>query len=208
MGTAGYAPSATSQDGFTSDVVSRSPMTLSALRDGRSRYRFASPTRRRSAGPRPSINAGGVSHELGRERALRARYKSLSRGSSAASSQSGWAAAVGPAAAAWRTRNATNLTSASGTPTSPTPIPPWKIPSGRRYVRPDVLLADLVWAATLAAVFSQDLVPHYLYRPRRKTPQPAGSKPAEPYAFISSALVETLAQGGHPEAPWPGSSEQ
>lgn len=76
------------------------------------------------------------------------------------------------------------------------------------YVRPDVLLADLVWAAALAPVFSQDLVPHYLYRPRRKSPRPVGPKPAKPYAFTSSALVEALTQGGHPEVPWPGSSEQ
>lgn len=78
---------------------------------------------------------------------------------------------------------------------------------GRVYlvVCPDVLLADLQWAASLAAIFSQYLTPDYLTRPRRGRETPRIGPPATktPYAFSSVALIDALGAHGHPQVPWP-----
>lgn len=84
-------------------------------------------------------------------------------------------------------------------------------PIGHVYLllRPDVLLADLVWSARLAAIFSQYLAPVYLERPRnrraRKINAPAAGQPT--YAFSSVDLIESLHAGGHEQYDWPGPSE-
>lgn len=77
--------------------------------------------------------------------------------------------------------------------------------SGRVHllVHPDVLLADLVWAARLAAIFSQYLAPEYLARPRQKRPQQNAARRPVPYAFTSAALARALHDGGHPQENWP-----
>jgi hypothetical protein len=78
---------------------------------------------------------------------------------------------------------------------------------GRVYliVCPDVLLADLHWAARLAPIFSQYLAPDYLARPHRRREKSEPRIPAQrsPYAFSSSELVQALADHGHPRLPWP-----
>jgi hypothetical protein len=78
-------------------------------------------------------------------------------------------------------------------------------PNGHIYlvVRPDVLMSDLRFAADLAAIFSQSLMPAYLERPRttRKQRVPSGNRPAH-YRFDSHALVTSLERGGHEDLGW------
>jgi hypothetical protein len=78
-------------------------------------------------------------------------------------------------------------------------------PKGHTYlvVRPDVLLADLRWAARLAAIFSQYLAPEYLERPRspRQRNRDRQHQPAA-YRFSSVELVSALEAGGHVRRPW------
>ncbi len=81
-------------------------------------------------------------------------------------------------------------------------------PKGHVYVlaRPEVLLADLIWSARLAAIFSKTLAPAYPERPRqarrraRRPPQPSN------YAFSSSELIEALLAGGHRRLVWTGAN--
>ena len=72
-------------------------------------------------------------------------------------------------------------------------------PRGDVYVvtRPDVLLADLVWSARLAAIFSKSLAPAYPERPTAGRPRPQRPARPSPYAFSSPELVEALLAGGH-----------
>jgi hypothetical protein len=81
---------------------------------------------------------------------------------------------------------------------------------GRIYliVCPDVLLADLQWAASLAPIFSQYLTPDYPTRPRRSrgTPRARSAATKTPYAFSSVALIDAFAAHGHPHMPWPETS--
>jgi hypothetical protein len=74
-----------------------------------------------------------------------------------------------------------------------------------RIICPDVLLADLEWAARLAPIFSQYLAPDYLVRPRRqqRLRQPRRQALPTPYAFSSTALIEALEANGHPCLAWP-----
>jgi hypothetical protein len=78
---------------------------------------------------------------------------------------------------------------------------------GRVYliVSPDVLLADLEFAARAAGLLSQYNVPEYLARPRR----PLGhrrrlaAKPEPVYAFTRDALTASLDAAGMPRRGWP-----
>jgi hypothetical protein len=78
---------------------------------------------------------------------------------------------------------------------------------GRIYllVSPDVLLADLEWAARASDLFSQYNVPEYLFRPaRRRHHGSSGRRPANAsYGFSSDELVEALDTAGLPRLPWP-----
>ncbi len=78
---------------------------------------------------------------------------------------------------------------------------------GRVYliVCPDVLLADLEWAARGTPIFSQYLAPDYLVRPRRERRSRQGGPSAlgAPYAFSSTALIEAFEANGHPRLAWP-----
>jgi hypothetical protein len=79
---------------------------------------------------------------------------------------------------------------------------------GRVYlvIRPDVLLADVEFAARAAAIFSQYNVPEYLSRPRRR---PRGGRRRSPasvqrvYNFTSDELIAALDRAGLPQLPWP-----
>jgi hypothetical protein len=64
-------------------------------------------------------------------------------------------------------------------------------------VRPDVMLRDLEWAARLAAIFSQGLVPDYPERPRRRRKRPRPVQLPAPYQFSSTQLLAALDAGGH-----------
>jgi hypothetical protein len=79
---------------------------------------------------------------------------------------------------------------------------------GRVYLvlRPEVLLADLEFAARAAAIFSQYNVPEYLSRPRRGPLGPRHRSPASQqpvYDFSSDQLVAALDHAGLPQMPWP-----
>lgn len=79
---------------------------------------------------------------------------------------------------------------------------------GRVYlvICPDVLMADLEFAARAAAIFSQHNRPEYLSRPR---PRPQGrprrsSAPApQVYEFTSDQLIAALDHAKLPLMPWP-----
>lgn len=78
---------------------------------------------------------------------------------------------------------------------------------GRVYlvVCPDVLMADLEWAARLAAIFTQSATPKYLSRPKRPRRSRSGTKTrvSKPYVFTSDALTSSLDAGGHQRFEWP-----
>lgn len=79
-------------------------------------------------------------------------------------------------------------------------------PHGHVYlvVLPDILLADVRFAARLAAIFSQYLAPEYLQRPRPSGPRKRGGSAAPPpYQFSSAQLIASLELGGHERLPWP-----
>jgi hypothetical protein len=78
-------------------------------------------------------------------------------------------------------------------------------PKGHVYliVCPDVLMADLIWAARLAAIFSKYLAPEYLERPRTARRSRTPSRSSAGYSFSSSDLIVALESGGHPRRPWP-----
>lgn len=78
-------------------------------------------------------------------------------------------------------------------------------PNGHVYlvVCPDVLMADLIWAARLAAIFSKYLAPEYLERPRTARRPGRSSRSRSEYSFSSSDLIVALESGGHQRRPWP-----
>lgn len=79
-------------------------------------------------------------------------------------------------------------------------------PNGHVYliVRPDVLLADLRFAARLAAIFTQYNAPEYPQRPRPARARGRAKRSArrQPYEFSSAELISALESGGHERRPY------
>jgi len=79
---------------------------------------------------------------------------------------------------------------------------------GRVYliVSPDVLLADLEFAARAAGLFSQYNAPKYLSRPRRpvRRPRRLAAKLEPVYAFTRDLLTASLDAAGLRRREWPG----
>jgi hypothetical protein len=78
-------------------------------------------------------------------------------------------------------------------------------PNGHVYlvVCPDALMADLRWAARLAAIFSKYLTPDYPQRPRPRRQRRRGHARLPPaYNFSSAELISALEDGGHVRRLW------